>query len=201
MQSRSQRGLLLLGVMLTVCSFVPSMASAAAWSPVGTTHQLFSPNLQFTASTSPFGPEVGWSCAGSELDADVASAQTLVITSARFSNCTGTLAFANCALTPTFTGPWQATAISTTNIQIHNVRLDITFEGTPGVCLVNGATVLLTGTLAGGTTWNASTNEALLTNATGLTAHYMVPGFPPSSSSTTINGTLRDTTNMLRMFD
>ena len=196
MKSFSQRGLLLFGVMLVVSAFVvPAMASAASWSQVGTTHQLFSPNLAFTAHTGPLG-DAGSSCAGSEFDADVASANTLVITSGRFSNCTGTQNASNCVATPVQTGVWTATATDTTNIQIHNVAVDVFFEGTPGVCLANGASVLLTGTLRGGS-WNPTSNEAFFTNATGLSAHFIPNNI---TSSTTVTGTIRDTSNTLRMF-
>jgi hypothetical protein len=196
MKKFSQKSLLLFGVMLAVSAFVvPSMASAASWFQVGTTHQLFSSNLSFTAHTSPLGGEAGSSCAASEFDADVRSAQVLTITSGRFNNCTGTFAAANCVATPRFTGHWSATAISTTNIQIHDVIVDVLFEGGAN-CVANGATAVLTGTISGGAVWQPAANDALFSNATGLTAH-----FPGLSSSTTVNGTLRDTSNTLRVFD
>ncbi len=198
MKKFSRKSLLLFGVMLAVSAFaMPSMASAASWSPVNSTHDLFSSNLSFASHGGPLGV-AGSSCAGSEFMAHVASIQTLVITSGRFSNCTGTGGARTCVATPTFTGQWQATAISTTNIQIHNVVVDVSFSGVSGVCAANGAQVLLTGTVAGGATWNASNNTANFANATGLTAHFLGTGV---SSTTTVNGSLRATSGTLRMFD
>src|ERR1700755_2522409 len=102
----SQRSLLLFGVMLVVCALVPSLASAASWSPVGTTHQLFSPDLQFTAHTGPVG-HAGSICNASEFDSDVVSANTIEITDARFKDCMGLGATANCTVTTQATGlPW-----------------------------------------------------------------------------------------------
>ncbi len=198
MKKLSQRSLLLFGVTLAVSAFVvPSMAWAATWSPVNSTHELFSSNLTFATHGGPLGA-AGWSCAGWESMAHVASAQSLVITNGRFSNCTGTGGASSCLVTPTFTGQWQATPVSTTNIQIHNVVLDISFSGASGVCAANGARLLLTGTLSGGATWNPANNTVNLANATGLTAHYLGVGV---SSTTTLNGQLRDTTSTLRLFD
>jgi hypothetical protein len=195
MKKFSQKGLLLFGVMLAVSAFVmPAMASAASWSPVGTTHQLFSSNLSFTSHGGPLG-HAGSSCAGSEFDADVTSAQVLTITSGRFSNCTGTGGAANCTVTPVQTGVWTATAIATTNIQIHNFNVDALFEGI--TCQANGAKALVTGTLTSGS-WIPAGNEAVFTSATDLTIHFLGVGL---SSTMTVSGTLRDTTGTLRMFD
>jgi hypothetical protein len=177
MKKLSQRSLLLFGVMLVVCALVPSMASAASWFQVGTTHQLFSPNLQFTAHMSPFPGEVGWQCNASEFEADVVSTM-------------GT------------NFPWTATATSTTDIQIHRISVDILFENTPGnpsACPALGAKSLLTGTLRGGS-WNPVSNEVFLVNETGVTDHFVGLG-GPSFSELTVTGTFRDTTGTLRMFD
>jgi hypothetical protein len=205
MKKLSQRSVLLFGVMLVVCAFVPSMASAASWFQVGTTHQLFSPNLGFLAHTSPLSGPAGAACNASEFDADVVNTNTLEITDGRFVDCHGVAGTqtANCTATSVGTNfPWTATATSTTNIQIHGVRIDILFANTPGNatnCLGAGAKSLLTGTLTGGS-WNAATNEAFLVNETGVTAHFLGLGVV-NFSSTTVTGTIRDTAGTLRMFD
>jgi hypothetical protein len=193
MTKLSQGSVMLFSLMLLICTSVPSLASAASWSPVATTHQLFSNNLTFMAHTGPVGL-AGWRCAGSEFDAEVITANTIVTTSEHFSNCTGLIGFANCATTVVSTRLWFATAASTTNIPIHNIDVDVLFEGP--ACAADGLKVLLTGTLTGGS-WNSSGNEAVYTNATGLTLHYLGVGM---SSSVTATGTIRDTTNTLRMF-
>jgi hypothetical protein len=200
MKMLSQRGVLLLGVMLAVCGFVPSMASAASWSVIGTTHQLFSPNLSFT-TTLPAVGQVGWLCNGSELDADVVSANTIEITSARFSECRGTFVLNACTLTMTAAGlPWTATATATANVQIHGVDVGMVFENTPGnptACALP-FTSTLTGTLTGGS-WNSASNELFLQHADGLTAHNAVLG--GVSTLVGVTGTYRDTTNTLTMRD
>jgi hypothetical protein len=199
MKKFSQRGLLLFGVMLAVSAFVvPSMASAASWFQVGTTHQLFSPNLAFTVNV---GVTLGSQCNGSEFDASVFSANTIEITSGRFVDCMGTFANSQCTVTATGTGfPWTATATSTSNVQIHGVHVTAVFENTPGngaACQVPG-TATLTGTLTGGS-WNPTSNVVLLTDpeAMGLTAHISPLGV---SAPAFVTGTIRDTSNTLRMF-
>ena len=199
MKKFSQRGLLLFGVLLVVSAFVvPSMASAASWFQVGTTHQLFSPNLSFTA-TFPVIGQGGSSCNGSEFDGDVVNANTIEITSGRFVDCMGTIGQSNCTVTATGTGfPWTATATATSNVQIHGDNVSAVFENTPGnpnPCQT-ATTITLTGTLTGGS-WNPATNEVLATDPQthGLTASALglsVPAF--------VIGTIRDTTNTLRMF-
>jgi hypothetical protein len=188
--------------MLVVSAFVPSMASSASWSVVGSAHTLSAPGLSFLAHTGPLGA-VGWSCPTVSFGSTVSNANTLTINSATFGNCMGSGGAANCTLTTASTGlPWRATATATTNVQIENVAVDMLFENTPGnptACAGNGAKILLTGNLTGGS-WRATTNTAVLTNAQGLTVHYL--GFiPPSNSTTTLNGTISDSAGTLRMFD
>jgi hypothetical protein len=200
MKKLSQKSVLLFGAMLAVCAFVPSLASAASWSPINSAHTLSAPGLSFLAHTGPLGA-AGWSCAGVSLGTHVANANTLAVTSASFTNCMGSGGTTNCTVTEVGTGfPWQATATATSNIQIHNVVVDMLFEATPGnpsACAAAGAKILLTGTLTGGS-WRSATNTAVLTNAQGLTAHYLGLG---TSSTTTLNGTISDNAGTLRMLD
>jgi hypothetical protein len=184
---------------LAVCAFVPSMASAASWSPVGTVHTLSAPGLAFTAHTSPLGGPAGWSCAAITLGTQVTNANTLTITAASFTNCMGAGAATPCTLTIQATGlPWPMTATATTNVQIHGVNVDMRFENTPGsagACPILGAKTLLTGTLTGGS-WNPANNTVNLGSATGLTTHFLGTGI---SSTTTIAGTISDSAGTLRM--
>ena len=203
MKSLSQRGVLLFGVLLLlVCAFVPSLASAASWIPSGsTTHQLFSSNLAFTATA--LGTQIGGACNASEFDGDVVSANTVEITSGVFTRCHGLLATANCTLTPVGTNfPWTATATSTTNVQIHGVNVDVLYENTPGAgaCPLLGAKFQWTGTLTGGA-WNPATNTLELQHDDGLTQHGIVPA--SATAPLFITGTIRDTNTVapLRMFD
>jgi hypothetical protein len=182
MKKFSAKSGLLFGVMLAVCAFVvPSMASAASWSGLGT-HQLFSPNLSFQAVLN--GQNSGSSCADSRFDADVVNAAVVEITGARFLNCTGTLAAADCTATPTGANfPWTATARLTTDIQIHQVDVSVLFEtkpgGAPGSCAQEGLTVRVTGTLTSGSfdpSAIAADRRITYTSAPGLTAHLLNTG-------------------------
>jgi hypothetical protein len=206
MKKLSMRGSLLLGVLLAVCAFVPAMASAASFSPVGTTHQLASSGLAFTIESAPIGGPTGFVCGLWTLDANVTSTSDVSISAARFDRCHGLLAYANCTLTLVPTSlPWTATAPNTTNIQIHNINIDITYETTPGnpnscppVTQANGAKVLLTGTLTGGS-WDPVGNRLTLRAETGLAAHFLGPfGL---TSGTTVTGDVTDPANTLRIFD
>jgi hypothetical protein len=199
MKKLSMRSSLLLGVLLAVCAFVPALASAASFSQVGTTHQLTSNGLAFTADTGPLG-QAGSTCALSQFDSTVTSASLITINAARFDNCHGVLAANPCTATVVPTGlPWTANAPNTTNIQIHSVNIDILFEQTPGAaaCPAQGAKVLLTGTLTGGS-WTPATNTADLVAESGLAAHFLGTG---QSSSTTVSGNIRDPAGTLRLFD
>jgi hypothetical protein len=200
MKTFSQRGVLLFGVMLAVCAFVPSLASAASWFQVGTHHELFSPNLSFTA-TFPIIGQAGSQCNATELTGDVVSANTIEITGAVFKDCMGTFGQSQCSATPTTNSfPWTVTATSTTNVQIHGLDVSVVFENTPGnpnACQTPG-TVRVTGTLTGGS-WNPATNEVFLSDpqSDGLTAHLLGTGL---SAPAFVTGTFRDTSGTLRMF-
>ncbi len=200
MKRFSQRGLLLFGVMLAVCAFVvPSMASAASWSPIGSTHHLYSPNLAFSVTAGP-APGVGSSCPGLSLDVDVVSANAIEVTSGGFQPpCMGTGPAVNCTVTPTAHFPWTVTATSTTNVQIHNVSVTVTFENTPGnptACGLGHATSLVTGTLTGGS-WNPASNELFLSGLSGLSVHFLGTGL---NTPAFVSGTVRATSGTLRMF-
>jgi hypothetical protein len=69
--------------------------------------------------------------------------------------------------------------VTTTDIRIHDVAIDVRFETTPPAgsvaCANNGTTVTLTGTLGLGigtqTVWDAVAKRVTFTNTTGLAAH------------------------------
>ena len=201
MKKFSRKSVLLFGVVFAVCAFVvPSMASAASWSVVGTTHQLTSNNFAFTSAV-PI--DAGWSCATTQFDADVASASTIEITGARFDNCAGTGSATGCTVTKTGTRfPWTMTAPSTTDIQIHGIHVDVRFETRPpGLvtpCALHGIDITLTGTLTGGS-WDPSSTGAnrrlTLRNAPGLTATSIL-----GSNPAVMTGDIRDPAGTLNLF-
>ena len=195
---KTSKSVLLFGVVLAVCAFVvPSMASAASWSGAGT-HQLFSPNLSFTAA--PTGVAAGSSCAASEFDSDVVSAAVIEITGGSFQNCRGLVNAADCTVTASGTKfPWTATARTTTDIQIHGIHVDLVFETGPGQPCTGfaGAKITLTGTLTGGV-WDVPTKEITLNNAPGTNVHVVGAA---ASGPATVNGTIRDTTGTLNVLD
>jgi hypothetical protein len=201
MKTLFQRGVLLFGVLLAVGAFVPSMASAASWATIGTTHQLFSSNLTLNALFMPGSITIGMSCPAVEFDVDVASAAGLEITSGRFKDCSGTGVAAGCTVTPTATGfPWTATVPDTTNIQIHGINVALRFENAPSsVCTtVNGLSATWTGTLTGGS-WDPSgvgiDRRVTFVNDSGTVIHNGANALVAS-----VSGTFSDTTGTLNVF-
>lgn len=196
----SKKSVLLFAAALSLAAFVmPSVASAASWGVVGSTHDLTSSDLRFTNHDGSLGS----SCALAALHANVASAGTLTVQSGAFTGCMGTGSVGvACTTTPVGTFPWQATGITTTNIQIHNVVVNVVYETTPGnatPCAIPGAVVTLTGTLASPnhTHWLAASHHLKLNDATGLVAH--APALGVAGQPVTINGTIRDTQQTLTL--
>jgi hypothetical protein len=201
MKKLSRKGALLFGGVLVVCAFAVPMASAASWAVIGTHHVLASHNLQFTAAGPP---AVGSICADSEFTTTIASAAVAEITAATFRNCTGLTgtAAAGCTTTAVATSlPWTATARLTTDIQIHGIRVDVTFENAPAppACALAGVSTLLTGTLTSGSFDPSSVgaNRRITFNhAPGLASH-SAAGSQPAF----VTGTFRDTIGTLNVFD
>jgi hypothetical protein len=187
MTKLSKKSMLLFAAVLSLSAFaLPSMASATSWGPLGTAHTLTSTNLAFTVPAVAAGSI----CTNSRFHADVAAvaSTTLTITAATFAGCTGTgSAGTGCTATATATNlDWAATGISTSNVTIDRVDVDVVFAGS---CMVSGSSVRVTGNLAGGVFTTAG-HEVVYTNATGtgLTAH--IPGL--GSFPATVSGTIRD---------
>lgn len=196
MKSFSKKGILLFAGAMAICAFVlPSVASAASWGVVGSHHVLDSSTLGFTSGTA--GGVVS-NCNASSFTANVSSAANLEITTGRFGgHCTATgPGIGTCTATASGTRfPWTATAVTTSNIQIHGVHIDILFENTPGTatCAGAGATITLTGTLSNGN-WTGNVSHSLdFNNSEGLTAHSAMFGSNPA----TARGLITDTQNTL----
>jgi hypothetical protein len=171
----SKKSMLLLGAAMALCAFVlPSVASAASWSPVGTTDgRLDSANLGFSIPANGSG----WFCGATSFSVTVDSAAVATIANASFTQCSGDLGgAANCLVTAVGTNfPWRATAVATNNIQIHGVDIDVQFEGPGGLCSSDGLLIRLTGTVTGAffTPGSAgSTRRIDLAGSTGLVAHF-----------------------------
>jgi hypothetical protein len=202
MKKFSKKGVLLFAAAMALCAFVmPSMSSAASWSPVGLETTLHSPDIGFTTTSPTLGSIVS-SCTRSSFTATVLNAQSLNITAATFGgHCVWV--FANvgggtsCTATTVATSlPYRATATTTSNIQIHNLRVDVLFENTPGTvgCStagLTGASLLLTGTLGGGRwTGNAVGQRSIVySNAEGLVSH----GSTGNNIPLTVRGTFAST--------
>jgi hypothetical protein len=205
MKKFSKKGVLLLAGAMAVCAFVtPSMASAASWGVIGTEHTLHSSNIAFTADITPVGAFAS-SCGESTFTVDVRNAATLTVTSASFRNCTalGT-GIGDCTVTPVATNlPWAATGVTTSNIQIHDVRIDVRFETRPGggagSCTnVHNVDLPLTGTLSSGV-WSSTGHEISYNQATGLVLHRLFHPNLGNATPVTVSGTMRDTQQSLAL--
>jgi hypothetical protein len=133
----------------------------------------------------------------------VRSAAALTVTSATFRACTATGPnIGTCTVTANTTPhsiDWNVTGVTTSDVRINSVHVDVTFENPVGQtdCTnVNGASITITGTLTGGrwTGNGANQHEVNFTNAEGLSSHG-----PTGTSTLTINGTFRDTTQTLTL--
>jgi hypothetical protein len=196
MKKFSKKSVLLFAAAMAVCAFaMPSMASAASWSPINSEHTLDSANTGFSSAA------ITSVCSVSQFTATVnATGSALSISSALFRGCTATgpAPVGVCTATSVGTGfPWAATPVSTNNIQIHNINIDVRFENHPGstACGINGATTSLTGTLSSGGTFFDNTHVLHLTSAPGLTSVSPQLGDQQAFG----NGTIRDTQQTLRV--
>ena len=130
------------------------------------------------------------------------SASVLTITTGSFGGlCTATLVTsggADVICTTTAVGtkfPWVATVPTASNVTIHGIHIDVTFENTPannGCALggANGLSLTLTGTLGGGTFDN---REIIYDNDEGLVSHNSLLG---NNRQVTARGTFTSTQNL-----
>jgi hypothetical protein len=202
----SKAGVPLFAAAMALCAFMmPSMASASSWGVVGSHHTLDSPNLGYTSNTPVIGP-VTSICTRSSFTTDVSSTRDLEITNATFGGlCTWTSSsIGTCTATPAGTRfPWTATAVTTDNIQIHGIRIDVLFENVPGLPAGScagffvGETATITGTLTGGRwTGNGAGQHSLdFSNAAGLVEHLADLG--SSNNPIAVRGILTDTQQSL----
>jgi hypothetical protein len=203
MKKFSTKGALLFAAAMAVCAFaIPSMASAASWGVVGSSHTLDSPNIGYTATGA--AGSINSSCSVSSLGTDVRSAGALTITSASFGGCTSSgPIIGHCTTTWIATKlPWVATPTSTTNITIDGVHINLTFENIPGAgasCTngANGTKLTFTGNLRSGL-WSgngANQHEITFSSAEGLVSHSALG----NNSPVTLRGTFRDTQQTLTL--
>jgi hypothetical protein len=204
MKTFSRKGVLLFAAAMAFCAFVlPSIASAASWTPIGGADQrLDSANIGFTGSSTVVGTVLS-SCTRSSFTGQVVSAQTMNITAAQFGgHCNAFFPFVGptgVTCTATFAPtnlPWQATATTTTNIQIHNIRIDLTYENTPGnpnceAVGIAGRSVLITGTLRNGVWTGGNDGRIIDSNAEGLMSHDAATG--ENNNPVTVRGTFTST--------
>ncbi len=189
-----KKGVLLFVAAMALCAFaMPSMASASSWGVVGSEHTLDSTTpVGFSAAALGIFSD----CARSQFTVTVTSTANIEIDSANFTGCTATGGAATvglCTVTTTSTNlPWTATAVTTSNIQIHGVNIDLTYENHPGSssCIAAGLKQQITGTLTGAR-WHGNGAERTieLNGADGLVAH----GGPISPTALAITGTIFDT--------
>jgi hypothetical protein len=203
MKKVSKKGVLLFAGAMALCAFMmPSMASASSWGVVGTHHTLDSPNIGFTTS-GPLGA-INSQCTRSSFTSNVASTQNLEITTGTFGGlCTLTGPTAGtCTATPVGTKfPWTATPVTTENVQLHGVHIDVFVENVPGLpagsclsALVN-QNITITGTLSTGR-WTGNALHSLdFSDAEGLVSHLAAIG--SNNTPITTRGLITDTQNGL----
>ena len=149
-----KKGILLFAEALALCAFaMPSIASASSWGPILSEH-----SLDGTFGVINHPNLVTSDCTASQLTTTVVSTAVMEITGATFRSCTwvgpsGVIIGGTCLVTATGTGfPWTATAVTTSNIQIHGVDIDFTLANQPGDASCNSPDlgIEITGTLRGG---------------------------------------------------
>jgi hypothetical protein len=199
MKKFSKKGVLLFAAAMALCAFaLPSMASAASWTVVGSHHLLDSSNVGFT-STTALGSLVS-QCTASSFTTRVNSAADATITAATFGgDCTLSVNTTQiCTVDSTADPaslPWTATAIASNNIQIHNIHIAVRVtQSSVGNCpaALVGGLLTITGTINSGTSINNATHVLTLSNAEGLTSHS-----PLGANPVTARGTFSDTQNSL----
>jgi hypothetical protein len=195
MKKFSKKGVLLFAAAMALCAFaMPSMASASSWGVVGTAHTLDSQDLGFINDAQG----VSSMCSRTQFTSNVATAAALEITAGSFSGCTlAGAATGTCTATSTATSlPWTATAVSTSNIQIHGVNINVFLENHPGstACGATGITIRVSGTLSGGR-WTGNGAGQHSVNVVGGTG--LVSASALGTSAITPTGLITDTQGTL----
>jgi hypothetical protein len=197
----SKKGILLFAAAMALCAFaMPSMASAASWSPIGLETTLHSSSFGFT-STNPVLGRIQSNCTRSSLTARVASAALLTITAATFGgHCTAQFldvgGAPTCTETVTTTNlPWPATLVGPNEVELHGWHYHILFDNTPGnanctAAGLTGGSLRITGSLRGGRYTNA-TRTLVYSNAEGLVSHSAATG--ANGVPVTVRGTFVST--------
>ena len=198
MKRFSKKGVLLFAGAMAVCAFaMPSTASASSWGTVGSHHTLSSTNLGFSNEVILAQSM----CNSASFTARVTSAANLEITTATFAGCTLISAAFGATCTTTWTAtnlPWTATAVTTSNIQIHGVHINVFSENHPGgvsCSPLTSQTFRITGTWTGARWLGNVTHQAELANATGLVNH--APAAFGGSLPITSTGTITDANETL----
>jgi hypothetical protein len=195
MKKFSKKGVLLFAAAMALCAFaMPSMASASSWGVVGSHHTLDTTNIGFSNDTNGAVSM----CDRAQFTTRVTSTANLEVSTASFSSCAlnAEALGATCTATSTATNlPWTGTAVTTSNIQLHGVNIDVFLTGASCGTLTN-QTIKVTGTISGAR-WLGNANHGIeLAGASGLVSHLpAVAG--GTTSAITLTGTLADTQNTL----
>jgi hypothetical protein len=202
MKKLSKMGVVLFGGAMAVCAIaMPSMTSAASWGPVGTEHTLDAPNFGFSTTVPGLGA-VTSSCSRSTLTGVPGIRSIMTLTAASFTGCTATgpnIGSCTAVTTATLGSDPRVMALTTSDIQINSVVLDMTFQNHAGsrACLtVVGVSTTVTGALGGGQ-WSgngANQHEVIYNDDEGFVMHTPVGTVP-----VTTRGTFRDTQQTLTL--
>jgi hypothetical protein len=195
MKKLSKKSVLLFAAAMALCAFaMPSMAGAVSFTVINSEHTLDSSNVGFGTDSGPLGV-INSNCTASSFTGTVASAANAEITAASFGGtCTATgSTLGHCLVDATAVNlPWTVTALSSSDVQIHGIHVNVVFtQTTPdATCNLPGASVTITGTVTGA--WNNTSHHLTLSNAPGLTGDN-----PLGNSVVTARGTFRDTQQTL----
>ena len=200
MKKFSKKGVLLFAGAMAVCAFVlPSVASAASWGPIGgADHVLDSVASGPVGFTSTILGGATSSCTSSSFTAVVLSAADVQIRAASFGGlCTLTGPnVGRCTVTATPTRfPWTTTAVTTSNIQIHGLHVDIRLDNpvNGGPCNLAGGDLTITGTLTNARYLGPGHLD--LAHGHGLVSHSAIGANSPIQAF----GTLSDTNTANRL--
>jgi hypothetical protein len=193
MKKFSKKGVLLFAAAMALCAFaMPTTAGALSWTVVGSHHTLNSANVGFEGNSPALGT-VTSQCTASSFTTTVSSATDLRITAATFGgDCTAHgPVIGTCGTTATAIAaslPWTATAVGSTNVQIHGIQITVQFDAHPtGTCNIIGADLVITGTINSNSVWDNTGRRLTLNGAEGLTSDSAAGNFPVTATGTFID--------------